>query len=74
MQIQELEEEKEELREDALERREEHQPESDIKTATETLFTLDQVQSNTKQDLQNILQDYGLTAEDMKGAAVDAAL
>lgn len=67
-------EEKEEQREEMLEQREEHQPTSVTKTATETLFVLDQLQSDKNQELQNILQEYSLTTEDIKGTAVDAAL
>ena len=67
-------EEKEEHREEVLEQRGEHQPASTTKTATETLFTLDQLQSEKNQELQNILQEYSLTTEDIKGSAVDAIL
>lgn len=67
-------EEKEEQREEVLEQRGEHQPTSVTKTAMETLFVLDQLQSDKNQELQNILQEYSLTTEDIKGTAVDAAL
>lgn len=67
-------EEKEELREEALERRDEHQPANSEKIATETLLTLDQLQSSKKQELDEILQEYSLIPEDIKGTSVDASL
>lgn len=70
----EKQEEKEELREESKEYREGHQSANAIQTATETLISLEQLQSAKKQELKNILQEYSLTPEDIKGASVDTVL
>lgn len=67
----EKEEEEEKLKEAVKERNEKHEPVNAIKVATETILTYDQLDTDIQKELQNIMDEYNLTAEDIKGAAVD---
>ena len=73
-QVEEIKEEKEkqeEFIEDQKERREEEE-ELLENVPMEEMLSLDKIQSNVQQEVQNILDKMKLIAEDIKGAVVDA--
>lgn len=69
--IKEEREEQEKFIEKQQERKEEEIPED---MPTEEMISLERVQSDVKQEVQNILDKMKLLAEDIKGAAVDETL
>lgn len=72
-QAEEIKEEKEEL-EERIEAQKEHRREEEEileDMPTEEMLTLDKIQDDVKQEVQNILNKMKLIQEDIKGAAVD---
>lgn len=72
-QAEEIKEEKEE-REEFIEEQKEHRREEEElleEMPVEEMLTLDKIQSDVKQEVQNILDKMKLIAEDIKGAVVD---
>ncbi len=72
-QAEEIKEEKEE-REEFIEEQKEHRAEEEElleSMPTEEMVALDKIQSDVKQEVQNILDKMKLIAEDIKGAVVD---
>lgn len=49
-----------------------HQPVSETRAVTETILTYDQISTKTSCEIRNILEEYKLTEEDIKGVAVDS--
>ncbi len=75
-QAEEIKEEKEE-KEELIEEQKEHRKEEEElleEMPTEEMLSLDQVQSDVKQEVQNIIDKMKLLAEDIKGAVVDENL
>ncbi len=72
-QAEEIKEEKEELEERIEEQKEHRKEEEEIleEMPTEEMLTLDKMQTDVKQEVQNILNKMKLIQEDIKGAAVD---
>lgn len=70
----EEEEKEKKLKEHVEEKNAESQPVTVTKAVTETILTHDQLKDSTANDLKNILDDYTLTEEDMKGMSIDSKL
>ena len=70
----EEEEKEKKLKERVEEKNAESQPVTVTKAVTETILTHDQLKDSTANDLKNILDDYTLTEEDMKGMSIDSKL
>lgn len=72
--IKEEREEKEELIEEQKEKREKEEEELLEKLPLQEMLTLDKLQSDVSQEVQDIINKMKLVAEDIKGAAVDQSV
>ncbi len=70
----EEEEKEKKLKERVEERNAESQPVTEIRAVTESILTHDQLKDSTTSEIKNILDDYTLTEEDIKGMSIDSKL
>ena len=70
----EEEEKEKKLKERVEERNAESQPVAEIRAVTESILTHDQLKDSTTSEIKNILDDYTLTEEDIKGMSIDSKL
>ena len=50
------------------------QPVTETRAVTESILTHDQLKDSTTSEIKNILDDYTLTEEDIKGMSIDSKL
>ena len=62
------------LKERVEERNAESQPVTETRAVTESILTHDQLKDSTTSEIKNILDDYTLTEEDIKGMSIDSKL
>ena len=70
----EEEEKEKKLKERVEERNAESQPVTETRAVTESILTHDQLKDSTISEIKNILDDYTLTEEDIKGMSIDSKL
>lgn len=70
----EEEEKEKKLKERVEERNAESQPVTETRAVTESILTHDQLKDSTTSEIKNILDDYTLTEEDIKGMSIDSKL
>ena len=70
----EEEEKEKKLKERVEERNAASQPVTETRAVTESILTHDQLKDSTTSEIKNILDDYTLTEEDIKGMSIDSKL
>lgn len=70
----EEEEKEKKLKERVEERNAESQPVTETRAVTESILTHDQLKDSITSEIKNILDDYTLTEEDIKGMSIDSKL
>ena len=70
----EEEEKEKKLKERVEEKNAASQPVTETRAVTESILTHDQLKDSTTSEIKNILDDYTLTEEDIKGMAIDSKL
>lgn len=70
----EEEEKEKKLKERVEKRNAESQPVTETRAVTESILTHDQLKDSTTSEIKNILDDYTLTEEDIKGMSIDSKL
>ena len=70
----EEEEKEKKLKERVEERNAESQPVTETRAVTESILTHDQLKDSTISEIKNILDDYTLTEENIKGMSIDSKL
>ena len=70
----EEEEKEKKLKERVEERNAESQPITETRAVTESILTHDQLKDSITSEIKNILDDYTLTEEDIKGMSIDSKL